>query len=107
MEHGQGARPLWQLGFAWLEHDQLVHVVFEGYPGHALAAHCPASGGALLRRQGRHRATIDGFEVTWYDHNQASHWHHLAAVFAANGYVYVVSMHVDRPYDSEQKVRAA
>ena len=22
----------WQLGYAWLEHDQLVHVIFEGYP---------------------------------------------------------------------------
>ena len=39
----------WQLGYAWLEQGQLVHVVFEGYP----PGHVPARlrGGAVLRRR--------------------------------------------------------
>jgi hypothetical protein len=94
----------WQLGFAWLEHDQLVHVVFEGYPASRWPPHCPGQPcfAGIVGKQ-----TIGGFDVTWYDHNSASHWHHLAAAFPANGYVYVISMHVIAPYDTQQKARDA
>jgi hypothetical protein len=94
----------WQLGYAWLEHDQLVHVVFEGYPAGRWPPTCPGQP-CFAHVAGRDR--IGGFDVTWYDHNSASHWHHLAAAFPANGYVYVISMHVIAPYDTEQKARAA
>jgi hypothetical protein len=94
----------WQLGFAWLEHDQLVHVIFEGYPASRFPPHCPGQPcfAGIIGKQ-----KIGRFEVTWYDHNSASHWHHLAAIFPANGYVYVVSMHVISPYDTQQKARTA
>jgi hypothetical protein len=94
----------WQLGFAWLEHDQLVHVVFEGYPAGRWPPTCPGQP-CFAHVVGHDR--IGAFDVTWYDHNSASHWHHLAATFAANGYVYVISMHIIAPYDTEQKVREA
>ena len=94
----------WQLGYAWLEHDQLVHVVFEGYPAGRWPPDCPGQpcfAGIVDHER------IGPFDVTWYDHNSASHWHHLAAVFRANGYVYVISMHVIAPYDTVQKARDA
>jgi hypothetical protein len=94
----------WQLGFAWLEHDQLVHVVFEGYPAGRWPPHCPGQP-CFAGLDGKQK--IAGFDVTWYDHNSASHWHHLAATFPANGYVYVISMHVIAPYDTQQKARDA
>ena len=94
----------WQLGFAWLEHDQLVHIVFEGYPAGRWPPSCPGQP-CFADVAGHNR--IGAFDVTWYDHNSASHWHHLAATFRANGYVYVISMHVIAPYDTEQKVREA
>jgi hypothetical protein len=94
----------WQLGYAWLEHDQLVHVVFEGYPAADWPPKCPGQP-CFAHVAGHDR--IGGFDVTWYDHNSASHWHHLAATFPANGYVYVISMHVITPYDTEQKARVA
>ena len=97
----------WQLGFAWLEHDQLEHLVFEGYPDAAWPPTCPGKPRRPCFAHVVGKDTINGFDVTWYDHNQASHWHHLAATFAANGYHYVVSMHIIDPYGSEQKVRAA
>ena len=54
--HGQWntarvARHQWQLGYAWLEIGQLVHVIFEGYP----PGHVPADlrgQHPLLRRRG-------------------------------------------------------
>jgi hypothetical protein len=94
----------WQLGFAWLEHDQLVHIVFEGYPAGRWPPSCPGQP-CFAHVVGHDR--IGGFDVTWYDHNSASHWHHLAATFPANGDVYVISMHIIAPYDTEQKVREA
>ena|SRR5438034_2937694 len=94
----------WQLGYAWLEHDQLVHVIFEGYPAARWPPSCPGQP-CFAHVVGHDR--IGGFDVTWYDHNSASHWHHLAATFPANGYVYVISMHIIAPYDTEQKARAA
>jgi hypothetical protein len=95
----------WQLGYAWLEHDQLVHVVFEGYPDSRWPPTCPGPVHCFAHIVGHER--IGDFDVTWYDHNSASHWHHLAAVFRANGYVYVISMHVIAPYDTERKARDA
>ena len=68
----------WQLGFAWLEHDQLVHIVFEGYPAGRWPPSCPGQP-CFADVAGHER--IGGFDVTWYDHNSASHWHHLAATF--------------------------
>jgi hypothetical protein len=94
----------WQLGYAWLEHDQLVHVIFEGYPAGRWPPTCPGQP-CFADVVGHDR--IGRFDVKWYDHNSASHWHHLAAAFPANGYVYVISMHVIAPYDTEQKARAA
>ena len=97
----------WQLGFAWLEHDQLEHLVFEGYPASRWPPICPGKPRRPCFAHVVGKQTINGFQVTWYDHNQASHWHHLAAAFAANGRQYVVSMHVIDPYGTEQKVRDA
>jgi hypothetical protein len=94
----------WQLGFAWLEHDQLVHVVMEGYPERSWPPTCPGQP-CFADDIGQQR--IGAFEVTWYDRNSASHWHHLAAVFRANGYVYVISQHIITPYDTQRKVRDA
>ncbi len=94
----------WQLGYAWLEHDQLVHVVFEGYPDSRWPPSCPGQP-CFAGIIGHNR--IGKFDVTWYNHNSASHWHHLAAVFRANGYVYVISMHVIAPYNTQQKVQDA
>ncbi len=94
----------WQLGYAWLEHGQLVHVVFEGYPEARWPPTCP--GQPCFAHVVDHQR-IGAFDVTWYDRNSASHWHHLAGVFHAGGDVYVVSMHIITPYDTEAKVRAA
>ena len=71
----------WQLGYAWLEQGELVHVVFEGYP--------PGTFPPDVRGQpcfaGREPATeqVGGQTVTWYDHNLASHTGHIAAIFHA------------------------
>jgi hypothetical protein len=93
----------WQLGYAWLEHDELVHVVFEGYPGRAWPVDCEGVP-CFAHIVGRQR--IGPFQVTWYDHNQASHTGHIAAVFRANGNVYVVSMHIAAPAAPESKTKA-
>jgi hypothetical protein len=90
----------WQLGYAWLEHDDLVHVVFEGYPERVWPPRCegvPCFDGKVGTEN------IAGHEVTWYDHNEASHSGHVAAAFHDGGVVYVVSMHVSRPYDGVEK----
>jgi hypothetical protein len=95
----------WQLGFSWLEHGDLVHVVFEGYP--ASRPWPPSCEGTPCFAHEVGKQTIGGKLVTWYDRNLASHSGHLAAVFRANGYVYVVSMHIAQPNGTEAKVRAA
>ncbi len=92
---------VWQLGYAWLEHDDLVHVVFEGYPDKRWPPDCEGVP-CFADKVGTER--IGSHEVTWYDRNEASHSGHVAAVFHDSGYVYVVSMHVYRPYDSRQQV---
>jgi hypothetical protein len=86
----------WQLGYAWLEQGQLVHVIFEGYPAGTFPPKCeggvPCFGGEEARS-----ATIAGHVVRWYDRNHASHSGHVAAVFAWGGNTYVVSIHVTSP----------
>ena len=37
----------------------------------------------------------------WYDHNQASHTGHIAAIFHANGNTYVVSIHIASPVSTK------
>jgi hypothetical protein len=95
----------WQLGYSWLEHGDLVHVVFEGYP--ASRKWPPMCDGVPCFDGETGTEAIAGKQVTWYEKNEASHSGHLAAVFRANGYVYVVSMHVSQPYDTDAKVRTA
>jgi hypothetical protein len=90
----------WQLGYAWLEHDDLVHVIFEGYPATAFPPSCE---GIPCFAGKRGTETIAGHRVTWYDRNQASHTGHVAAVFRDGPDVYVVSMHVSRPYGTVRK----
>ena len=82
---------VWQLGYAWLEHEDLVHLVFEGFPEDRWPVRC--SGRPCIDGK-TGTETIAGHEVTWYDRNKASHSGHIAAVFRDQGYVYVVSMHV-------------
>jgi hypothetical protein len=91
----------WQLGYAWLEHDDLVHVVFEGYPKKRWPPSCE---GVPCFDDKVGTESINGHEVTWYDRNEASHSGHVAAVFRDGGYVYAVSMHVYRPYNSVKQV---
>jgi hypothetical protein len=95
----------WQLGFSWLEHGDLVHVLFEGYP--AARPWPPVCDGVPCFDHKTGTEVIGGKQITWYDKNEASHSGHLAAVFRANRYVYVVSMHISQPNDTEAKVRAA
>jgi hypothetical protein len=95
----------WQLGWSWLEHGDLVHVVFEGYP--KSRPWPPSCDGVPCFDDRIGTEEIAGKKVTWYDRNEASHSGHLAAVFRANDYVYVVSMHMAQPYDTEAKVRSA
>ena len=85
----------WQLGYAWLEEGQLVHVVFEGYPAGTFPPRCegvPCFGGEEPGPE-----AIGGHVVHWYDRNHASHSGHVAAVFASHGNTYVVSIHVASP----------
>jgi hypothetical protein len=85
----------WQLGYAWLEQGELVHVVFEGYPPGTFPPSCegtPCFGGREPRVE-----PVGGRGVTWYDHNLASHTGHIAAIFHAGGNVYVISIHVASP----------
>ena len=85
----------WQLGYAWLENGQLVHVVFEGYPPGTFPPMCegqPCFGGREPETE-----QVAGRTVTWYDHNLASHTGHIAAIFHSLGNVYVISIHVATP----------
>ena len=85
----------WQLGYAWLEQGELVHVVFEGYPPGTFPPDCegtPCFGGREPQTE-----QLAGRTVTWYDHNLASHTGHIAAIFHANGNIYVISIHVASP----------
>jgi hypothetical protein len=90
----------WQLGYAWLEEGQLVHVIFEGYPPGTFPPTCeggvPCFGGEEATSE-----TIAGHVVHWFDHNQASHSGHIAAVFASGGNTYVVSIHVVSPVSTK------
>jgi len=90
----------WQLGYAWLEEGQLVHVIFEGYPRGTFPPTCeggvPCFGGEEAQSE-----TIGGHVVHWFDHNQASHSGHVAAVFASGGNTYVVSIHVASPVSTK------
>ncbi|MDX6593535.1 MAG: hypothetical protein QOJ13_2731 [Gaiellales bacterium] len=95
----------WQLGYSWLEHGDLVHVVFEGYP--ASRPFPPTCAGVPCFDNSTGTEDIGGKQVTWYERNEASHSGHLAAVFRANAYIYVVSMHISQPNDTEAKVRDA
>ena len=108
--HGQWntarvAQHQWQLGYAWLEIGQLVHVIFEGYPPGTFPPTCegnvPCFGG-----EERESETIAGHVVHWYDRNHASHSGHIAAVFHWHGNTYVVSIHVASP-DLDQGDRQA
>lgn len=106
--HGQWNTALapgkrWQVGYAWLEHDDLVHVVFEGYPA---AGWPPSCEGVPCFAGKTGTEDVGGHRVTWYDHNQASHTGHVAAVFRDGRIVYVVSMHVSRPYGTKQKTQS-
>lgn len=85
----------WQLGYAWLEEGQLVHVVFEGYPPGTFPPRCegvPCFGGEEPGSE-----TIRGHVVHWYDHNHASHSGHVAGIFKSGPDTYVVSIHVASP----------
>jgi hypothetical protein len=85
----------WQLGYAWLEEGQLVHVVFEGYPEGTFPPRCegvPCFGG---EEAGSER--VGGHVVHWYDHNHASHSGHIAGIFRSGTDTYVVSIHVASP----------
>ena len=103
--HGQWntarvAQHQWQLGYAWLEIGQLVHVIFEGYPPGTFPPTCegniPCFGGEEPKSE-----TIAGHVVHWYDHNHASHSGHIAAVFTWHGDTYVVSIHVASPVSTK------
>ena len=96
-------RDNWQLGFAWLEFNNLVHIIFEGYVPQAFPPHCeggPCFAGYLGSQQ------VGAFRVRWYDHNLASHTGHIAAIFHANGRVYVVSMHIAPPSTTLTRTKA-
>jgi hypothetical protein len=95
----------WQLGYSWKEHEDLVHLVFEGYPQSRTWP--PMCDGVPCFDRETGSEEIAGKQVTWYEKNEASHSGHVAATFRENGYVYVVSMHIYRPYDTEAKVRTA
>jgi hypothetical protein len=89
----------WQLGYAWLEQGQLVHVIFEGYPPGTFPPSCegvPCFGGEEPKT-----TTIAGHTVRWYDHNHASHTGHIAAVFQSHANTYVVSIHVISPVSTK------
>ncbi len=89
----------WQLGYAWLEEGQLVHVVFEGYPPGTFPPNCegvPCFGGEEPGTE-----NVAGHVVHWYDHNHASHSGHIAAVFKSGSNTYVVSIHVASPVSTK------
>ena len=94
----------WQLGYAWLEQGELVHVVFEGYPPGTFPPTC--EGQPCFA--GREPATeqVGGQTVTWYDHNLASHTGHIAAIFHSGGNVYVISIHVASPVSTPAKAKS-
>ncbi len=103
--HGQWntarvAQHQWQLGYAWLEIGQLVHVIFEGYPPGEFPPTCegnvPCFGGEEPKSE-----TIAGHVVHWFDRNHASHSGHIAAVFTWHGDTYVVSIHVASPVSTK------
>jgi hypothetical protein len=94
----------WQLGYAWLEQGQLVHVVFEGYPPGTFPPTCegrPCFGGREATTE-----EVAGRTVTWYDHNLASHTGHIAAIFHSLGNVYVISIHVATPVSTAADAKA-
>ena len=89
----------WQLGYAWLEEGQLVHVVFEGYPAGTFPPRCegvPCFGG---EEAGSER--VGGHVVHWYDHNHSSHSGHIAGIFRSGTDTYVVSIHVASPVSTK------
>jgi hypothetical protein len=94
----------WQLGYAWLEQGELVHVVFEGYPPGTFPPNCegtPCFGGREPKVE-----QVAGRAVTWYDHNLASHTGHIAAIFHASGNIYVISIHVASPVSTPADAKA-
>jgi hypothetical protein len=94
----------WQLGYAWLENGELVHVVFEGYPPGTFPPTCegePCFSGAETKTE-----HIAGHDVTWYDRNLASHTGHVAAIFRSFGNVYVISIHVASPVTTTDVAKA-
>jgi hypothetical protein len=94
----------WQLGYAWLEQGELVHVVFEGYPPGTFPPTCEGEPCFAGREPGTER--VGGQTVTWYDHDLASHTGHVAAVFRALGNVYVISIHVASPVSTPQAAKS-
>jgi hypothetical protein len=89
----------WQLGYAWLEEGQLVHVVFEGYPPGTFPPKCegvPCFGG-----EEHGSDSVAGHVVHWYDHNHASHSGHVAGIFTSGRDTYVVSIHVASPVSTK------
>ncbi len=93
----------WQLGYAWLEHDPARPRRLRGYPAADWPPKCPGQPCFAHELD----TTVGGFNVHLVRPQLGSHWHHVAAAFPANGYVYMVSMHVITPYDTEQKARVA
>jgi hypothetical protein len=97
------ARNGWQLGWAWLEFGDLVHVVFEGYRAKDFPPTCEGkpcfAGRAGTSRVGR-------FRVVWYLKNRASHTGHVAAIVPQGKDVYVYSMHVAPPSGTVAKTEA-
>ncbi|HEY3763960.1 MAG TPA: hypothetical protein VGL44_02280 [Gaiellales bacterium] len=89
----------WQLGYAWLEEGQLVHVIFEGYPPGTFPPKC--EGVLCFGGEEADTTTIAGKVVHWYDHNHASHTGHIAAIFQSNGNTYVASIHVISPISTK------
>ncbi|HYX86269.1 MAG TPA: hypothetical protein VE777_14965 [Gaiellales bacterium] len=107
--HGQWntarvAQRQWQLGYAWLEQGQLVHVVFEGYPPGTFPPECEGRPCFAGREPGTE--AVAGHTVTWYDHNLASHTGHIAAVFRAGPDTYVTSIHVASPISTKAIAKA-
>lgn len=95
----------WQLGFAWLEQGQLVHVIFEGYPPGTFPPRCE---GGVPCFDGREPGTerIGRWTVAWYLRNHASHTGHVAAVFRAGTDTEVVSIHVADPVTTRAIAKA-
>jgi len=89
----------WQLGYAWLEEGQLVHVIFEGYPQGTFPPRC--EGVACFGGEEPAAEQIAGHVVHFYDKNHASHSGHIAAIFRSGPDTYVVSIHVASPVSTK------